>query len=185
MKRRLTTLLACACLLIINVTQVVNAQTRAQDDVLVKAAFIYNFTKFTRWPENTWTEVKAPLNLCTIGEDRLTEALKPLNTKIIKGHPVAIQALKSIQAEKDCHLLYIATSENESYKDILKSVQNQPVLTISEIPGFVRSKGIIELYRGKNQTHFIINLAVAEDAGLEFSSRLLDLAVVITRKEPR
>lgn len=181
MKRRLTTLLACACLLIINVTQVVNAQ----DDVLVKAAFIYNFTKFTRWPENTWVRQNAPLNLCVIGKDALSAALEPLNTKIIKGHPVTIHHLKSIQAENDCHLLYIATSEKNNYKDVLKSVQNQPVLTISEISGFVRSKGIIELYRGKNQTHFIINLAVAEDAGLELSSRLLDLAVVITREEPR
>ena len=64
-------------------------------------------------------------------------------------------------------------------------MKGEPILTISELPNFVRSKGIIELYRGKNQTHFIVELEVARKAGLVLSSRLLSLAVVITREEPR
>ena len=52
--RRITTrLLIFSCLFVMNVVQSSTAQTRVEDDLLVKAAFIYNFAKFTRWPKNT------------------------------------------------------------------------------------------------------------------------------------
>lgn len=179
LKRITTTLLISTCLLLISTMQTATAQTHGDDELLLKAAYIYNFAIFTRWPESTWKTKDMPLKLCIAGKDALSDEIQKLHAKIIKGRPVTIHPLKNAQTAKDCQILYIATSEGKNYKDILKSVHDEPVLTISELPYFARSKGIIELYRAKDQTFFIITLEASNKAGLEFSSRLLSLAVVI------
>ncbi len=175
-------LLLCVCLLPVTGIQGAIAQTNAKDESLLKAAFIYNFAKFTRWPDNTWQEKEAPLSLCTAGRDELIGGLEQLSGKKIKERHVTIVPLKGVQNPVNCHLLYIATSEKNRYKDILSAVQGKPVLTVSELPDFGHSGGIIELYREKDKTRFIINLDAAREAGLVISSRLLNLAEVINNK---
>ncbi|MCW8923492.1 MAG: YfiR family protein, partial [Gammaproteobacteria bacterium] len=141
-----------------------------------------NFAKFTSWPEHIWKENNASLNLCITGKDGLVSKLEQLTGKVIQEHPVIVQLVKNPQNMKQCHLLYIATSEKNHYQTILKSVQNEPVLTVSELPQFGRSGGIIELYREKEKTRFIINLDTARESGLTISSRLLNLARIINNE---
>ena len=162
---------------------VTSAQTSADDEPLLKAAFVYNFAKFTRWPDNTWTEQNAPLVLCTMGSDKLADGLIQLGGKTIQEHPVTTRPLLDDQNPETCHLLYIAASEQPRYKDILKTMRGKPILTVSELSHFGRTGGIIELYREKDQTRFIINLGVAREAGLVLSARLLGMAVVIDNEE--
>jgi len=177
-----TRLLICAGLwLLASTTHIAIAQNSAEEERLFKAAFIYNFAKFTRWPEHIWNGQDS-LTLCTAGKDELASDLKRLSGKMIKGHLVSIQPLKTVQTPEHCNLLYIAKSEKKRYADILKSVRNKPVLSISELPHFGRSGGIIELYREKGRTRLIINLGVARKSGLEISSRLLMLAKVIDKE---
>lgn len=183
MKQSVTKLLICFCLLIFNVTQSASAQTRLQDEQLVKAAFIYNFAKFTRWPESTPNEAGSPLRLCTEGEDALIAELTRLAGKRIHERPVTVQALDESQPLDNCHLLYIAGSEINHYKKLLKSLSEKPVLTISEVANFASAGGIIELYREKNQISFTINLTSARKAGLVLSSRLLNLAKIIDQED--
>ena len=35
----------------------------------IKAAFIYNFAKFTRWPAGSFADGEAPFHFCIYGED--------------------------------------------------------------------------------------------------------------------
>ena len=177
-------MLAGACLwLLATGTHVAHAEQPISDERLFKAAFIYNFAKFTRWPEDAQDDPQNTLTLCTAGQDQLISDLRRLGGKIIGSRPVSVRAFKNLQSPGDCQLLYIADSEKKRYKRILASLRGDPVLTISELPGFARSGGIIELYRKEAQTHFIINLNNARTAGLELSSRLLNLAMVIDQEE--
>lgn len=176
----MTQLLSCISLVLIAATiNVAIAQTSAEDEQLLKAAFIYNFAKFTSWPEKAWQAQDDSLNICTAGNDKLVAELMRLGGKTIKNRQLIILPMENIKNQGKCQLLYIATSEKKRYKDILASIPGQPILTVSELTGFGRSGGIIELYRENNQTRFIINLAAAGEAGLVISSRLLILAVVI------
>ena len=162
---------------------VANAQHADDAERLLKAVFIYNFAKFTRWPEKSGEAEGNSLKMCTVGNDELVDALVQLGGKVIKGRPVTILSIDETQCPGCCHLLYIANSERERRMDLISSVRGEPVLTISETPGFVNAGGIIELYHEQGRVRFIINLAAARSAGLEFSSRLLNLAVVVNREE--
>jgi hypothetical protein len=150
-----------------------------EDVNLLKAAFIYKFTLFTNWPENTLNEKGAPLSLCIAGEDELADALSQLRGKIIKGHPLGIQAIKDVQVPRTCHILFIAASEKKNLLNLIKAVSGLPVLTISELPRFASTGGIFELYRENGRIRFVINLGASRKAGLEISPNLLNLGTVV------
>ena len=183
-KQAISKLMACICpWLITSSTNIAMAQNPAEEEQLIKAAFIYNFAKFTRWPDNTWEKQDAPLNLCITGDDKLANELKHLQDRTIQGHSLSIQSLHHTVSVKSCHLLYIATSENKHYRKTLKTLHKKPILTVSELPHFARSGGIIELIKENDRTRFIINMNAAHEANIELSSRLLKLAIVIDDQE--
>lgn len=155
------------------------AQDSAEEKRLLKAAFIYNFAKFTRWPDTVWGRGDDPLHLCIAGEDQVIGALKQLGGKTIKGRNVSIRPLTEAHNPGDCHVLYVASSEQDQYLPIVDTMRNAPVLTVSEIPRFGRSGGIIELFQEKERIRFIVNQGASRMAGLKLNSRLLNLAVVI------
>lgn len=179
-----TKLLVCITLwLATAVVTVAIAKDHVGKERLLKAVFIYNFAKFTRWPNNAWGEEDAPLTLCTTGHDKLVGALKRLKGKTIKGRPLIIQRLKNEQVPESCNMLYVATSKQRRYSNIINSIRDKPVLTISKLPRFAHSGGIIELYRRNNRIRFSINQSVAHEAGLSFSSRLLRSAILIDHED--
>jgi hypothetical protein len=140
----MTRLLRCIGLvLMVGTNHLAIAQTPTADEQLLKAAFIYNFAKFTNWPEVVWQAQDETLNLCTSGNDELVAELKKLGGKTIKNRPLAILPLENMQNRRNCQLLYIATSEKNRYKQILASMSGEPVLTVSELAGFGQSGGII------------------------------------------
>ena len=161
------------------------AQSPAENERLLKTAFVFNFAKLTRWPANTWTEDAPMFNLCTAGSDDLVASLRHLGRERIAGHPVAIRALQAADSPNACHALYIAGSEHMSFLRWIDRTRSRPVLTISEIRGFADAGGAIQLYQDKDRIRFTINVDSARDRGLTRSARLLDLAVIVDREARR
>jgi hypothetical protein len=159
------------------------AQGSTEDDALLKAAFVYNFAKFTLWPQSALGAQDTPLYLCVAGSDNLATALEQLGDKRVKGHPLSIQSIQGVRVPKNCQMLYVAASEQQQQPDFIKSVHGLPILTISELPEFAYKGGIIQLYREKERIRFIINQGAARNAGLEINPNLLSLAVVIGQEQ--
>lgn len=168
----------CLCLIIFGPPSAFASESE-RDESLLKAAFVYNFAKFTRWPSGTWSGPRAAFNLCTAGNDQLEESLGRLSGETVRGHPVAIMPFESDRADQVCHVLYIAGSEHHHFAGLLDQTRNRPVLTISQIRGFADAGGIIQLFRAGDRVRFRINHRVARDRGLELSARLLDLAEIV------
>ena len=151
----------------------------ASDPELLKAAFVYNFAKFTRWPEAAWAEPSASFRLCTLGQDPLVEHLSALRGESVGGRPVEVRAVQLPLAGRSCHLLYLARSGQAKLPDLLGTVNGYPVLTVSQSPRFARGGGMVELYRDHDRLRFRINVEAARAAGLQLSARLLDLAQIV------
>ncbi len=172
----------CLAVLMLGAT---GAQTEAASqparEYLIKAAFLYNFAKFTQWPAGSFADGSTPLSICVLGEDPFDSALDSLNGREIRGHPVTIQRVATVEAGATCHLLFISGSEEAGLSTILDSVADRPVLTIADFPNFARDGGIINLKTNKDQkVRFEINVGIAKRAGLKLSSKLLNLAEIIS-----
>ena len=145
----------------------------------IKAAFIYNFAKFTRWPAGSFADDEAPLDFCIYGEDPFGGALDAVAGKTIRGRRVVVRRIAAIEASAGCHLLFISDSEADHLTDILAAVGDRPVLTVADMPDFARAGGIISLTTNEDDNlRFEINTGTARRAGLKLSSKLLSLAEI-------
>lgn len=151
---------------------------------LFKAAYIYNFAKLVSWPQDTWLSPEMPFNLCILGEDNVSRALNKLGGRKIKGHDVLVQSFSKQPPMGLCQLLYVAQNIKLDRRWVKRSVGENAVLSISEVPGFLKQGGVIELFREDQRTRFKINQKNAIQLGLDISSRLLRLATVVEGAAP-
>lgn len=143
-----------------------------QDEAVVKAAFIYNFTKFVEWP----AEAEGPLQLCLIGEtDSLLAALANLEGKQSQGRSIRVRSTGH-DALDGCRVIVVGASEADRLTAILGNAQRQPALTVSEIGHFADAGGMISLVVNNARVQFEINAQAAQRANLKLSAQLLKLA---------
>jgi hypothetical protein len=151
--------------------------TDAAPDVAVKAAFLYNFAKFTEWPA---LPAGAPIAVCIVGDDGIAAALvETVRGQHISGHTLEVWRPQESTAWPVCQLLFITDAETRRSAGGLGGIKTLPVLTVSDGKGFSQAGGIIELYVEGGRMRFAINVDAVERSGLRLSSRLLGLAKVI------
>jgi hypothetical protein len=148
-------------------------------EYLVKAAFLYNFAKFTEWPATAFAGPRAPLRLCVLGADPFGPALESIAGKKVKDRTIVTSRFERADGVEGCHVLFVSASEGERLDGILRSLRDEPVLTVADVPGFARSGGIVNLKTVENKVRFEINLHAGQRAGLRFSSQLLKLAEIV------
>src|SRR6202158_5520499 len=108
-----------AALLAVTSTAAVSTQpARAQRDEVgeyeLKAAILYNLSRFVEWPPSAYPDSQAPTVLCILGQDPYGDSLKTLGQKQdANGRPVSIRQLKNENEFRECHVLYISTSERK------------------------------------------------------------------------
>ncbi len=149
----------------------------ASDEYAIKAAFLYNFAKFVEWPNGVFAAAEAPLALCVLGADPFGGELDMVvQGKTAQGHPVVVRRLDGLGAVARCHILFVSSSEQERFAEVLGAVAGRSVLTVGEDGEFARAGGMISFVLREQRVRFAIDAGAAERAGLRLSSRLLDLA---------
>ncbi len=155
-----------------------NMARAERSEAEIKAAFIYNFAKFIEWPQQA-TANTAPLQLCTLLDKPATHKLNLLQGREAQGREIQIKALGLNDSPAQCHMLYIALANKQQSRRLLKALNNAPILTISDSPGFAEMGGMIGLYIEAERLQFAVNLPVTQQAGLKLSARLLQMAHIV------
>jgi len=146
----------------------------APADEAMKAAIIYNFTRFSTWGPDRFAGAASPVVLCVSAADPVASELAKL-----EGRPVGSRKLhirRSQSFDRGCHAAFLGASA-ASPTD-LAGLSRQGVLTIGESRDFART-GAIALVRVGRQIRFEINNKVARATGVEISSKLLRLAIAV------
>jgi hypothetical protein len=153
------------------------AQEPAPSEYQVKAACIYNFTKFVEWPPEAFPpERSSPFVIGVIGDDPFNGELeRAVQNKDVGGRAFIVRHLRKPDEARSCHILFVSRSERKALGDILAAVSSLPILTVSETERFVQSGGIINFLIEQNKVRFEINADAAKKAGLKVSSKLLNL----------
>lgn len=147
------------------------------NEQLLKVAFIYNFAKFTTWPDSVFADPKAPITFCVVGKHEFGTAFDSVQGKSVGGHTVVVKYLSSYRDKDECQVVYVAPSEKSRLPKIVSTSKEIHALTVSDIDGFGESCGIIRMVRGADdRIGFEINVKAAEQSGLKLSSKLLNLA---------
>lgn len=143
----------------------------------VKAAMLYNFTRFVEWPATTWKDARSPLILAVVGSDPFGRLLEDsMRDKSYAGRAILVRHYPTSAELDTCHLLFVSKSEKKHLKEILRFAQASSVVTVSEIDDFIRSGGTIGFVLIDNRIRFEINIPSAVRSGVTISSKLLRLA---------
>lgn len=144
----------------------------------VKAAYLYNFAKFTRWPEAAFPDRTAPIRLCILGARDMSNALQQiLVDKYVDERPVIAVPVNNTATElRSCQLIYHSANSGLSDWEVLRMVQDYPVLTIGEGGDFLDVGGVLSFVTVDQRIRFEVNLPAAKRAGINLSSRLVNIA---------
>jgi hypothetical protein len=158
------------------------AQQAKPGEYQVKAAYLYNFARYVKWPAGTAPGNGDSFPVCVLGRDPFGPILDAtLAGETLEGKPVLIRRILKPQDATDCRILFVSSTEEHHLKEILAAIDQVGVLTVSDIAGFSRRGGMIQFVVEGDRVRFEINLASAENARLVLSSELLKVAAAVRR----
>lgn len=151
----------------------------ASTEYQLKAALLRRFAQFVDWPPEA--AARPTVDICVTGGNPFGSALELMVADETLGGR-AFQVRDDAEAAS-CHVLFVASGP-PARQSVLGQVANEPVLTVSDVGGFLQDGGIIELRMVGGRARFAINTAAAQRAGLTLSAQLLRLATEIREDVP-
>jgi hypothetical protein len=154
----------------------VPAETVHPTESQVKAAYLYNFGKFVRWPSDKEVS-RNSLEICILGQDPFGPVLDAtVAGESIDGKGITVKRISKVQDAPQCGILFISLSEGDHLAPILAAAQHSGTLTVSDIPRFAEQGGIIGFVIKQDKIRFEVNRGAAALSHLTLSSELLKVA---------
>ncbi len=149
----------------------------------IKAALVYNFARFTEWPDQAFEADPGVLRIAYCGDQHLGEAFESVVGRKIGQNRIEIRYVAEPEDVIGCHLLFLAETERKDLPQIMIAAGQEPILLIGEMNGFLESGGIVNLHLVHNKIRFAVNLDHARAHHLQISSQLLMLASSVIETE--
>lgn len=148
----------------------------------IEAGLIYNFLKYTAWPQSSLSGSNPNMVVCLYGGDSFDGHLDPLEGRTAQQYVIAIRQIYRIEQLDACHLVFIPQSRQGDLQKILARIKNKTVLTVSNIPDFAAQGGMVEFFTGADhRMHLNINTKAVRSAGLHIQDRMVKLAEVVQK----
>jgi hypothetical protein len=159
----------------------------AEDEQLIKeteikAAFIYNFTKFVEWPAASFPGKGEPIVIGILGETPLAAELGVIvEGRKVNGRPIVVTDVRTVDEVAPVQMLFVSATEDEQFRALAPAISTNALLTVGESPAFAAAEGAIVFVRVNGKLRFEINMTAAERAGLKVSGELQKLAAAVQR----
>lgn len=155
-----------------------NAQANRPTEYQVKAAYLFNFAKFVKWPSSAFADNIFPI--CILGSDPFGGVLdSTVAGERINGKRVIVRRVSSAADATNCRIVFVSDSQEGRLGYVISVLSRAPVLTVSDIEGFAEHQGMIEFVMDHDRVRFEVNLLAAQRSGLALSSELLKVATSV------
>jgi uncharacterized protein DUF4154 len=154
-----------------------NRQIDKASEYNLKAAFIYNFTKYIEW---NGTADENDFIIGIIGASSINAPLVEIvKTETVNGKKITIKQFSNPSDISFCNILFISRNTNASLPDILAKTDNKGTLVVSEQENYAKEGSAINFVIVNRKLKFQANVNAINDAGLTASSQLLKLAIIV------
>jgi hypothetical protein len=152
----------------------------------IRAAFVFNFVKFTEWPMQAYTDAGSPLTTCFLGADDVRAAFRSISIgKALNGRFLEDRAVKSAADMRNCQVLYVDSPRSPVVIEVLKNARQHDALAIGTSDDFLACGGMLRLQIENNRMRFDVNVGAVGRTKIKLSSKLLALArSVVDLPEP-
>jgi len=146
----------------------------------LKAAFLFNFTRFVEWPDAAFANAAAPITIGIVGGDPFGESLDEIVAdETVDNRKLVVRRFRSIEQVEDCQILFIHPSLVSHMEQLRARLGGRSVLTVGENKEFTARGGMIAFETVKNRVRLRVNLEAARAAKLTISSMLLRQAKIV------
>jgi hypothetical protein len=151
-------------------------QTEAEESNL-KAAFIYNFTRFVEWEPSS---VANDFIIGIVGASSVDEPLEEISkTRTVNTKKIIIKHFEKPEDIDKCNILFIPKGVKIPLQDFLTKIETKDVLLITEKQGYASKGSSINFVLIDNKLKFEANQKAITSAGLKVSAQLLKLAIIV------
>jgi hypothetical protein len=180
MRIRRSIAVATVCLLSLPVC--LDAQMSRSAEYQIKAAYLYNFIRFVKWPAGAAMAQTNTVTICVLGDDPFGNSLEAAGSAPTPdGKRTIVRRVSTTEAAANCDVLFVSGSGRPPLDQVIAAVGRKGVLTISDVPEFTQRGGIIQFVFEGSRIRFEVNLGAAADASLTLSSELLKVALSVRR----
>lgn len=161
----------------------------------VQAAYLLNFLRYTQWPARSFPTRDAPYVIAVVGGEHVATRVRAVAAAAgrVDGRVVEVRwvpgargsraaPFDSIQDRENLlqlqrsHLVFFHSSAGNIPDQALSDLWGQPVLTVSDVPGFTRTGGMLGLVRRDGNVVFEANPVAIRNSRLMLSAKVLKLA---------
>jgi hypothetical protein len=148
----------------------------------LKAAFVFNFVRFTDWPAETTGPVSSPLVVCMLEAGNVAEEFRQISRgRTPSGRPIEIRVTRKDDQLRSCHALYVSGLDQKQSDQLIASLNDTSVLTISDDERFAERGGLVNFVLQNNTMGFAVNVAAVQRSRLQLSAKVLALARIVRR----
>ena len=160
-------------------------ETTINREYRIKAAYLFNFGRYTQWPKDCWPDKEAPFVIGVLGPNPFGTSLNQIAAeKQLQGRKILVRYFKDLSEYRPCQMLYIDKRvSQEEQKKAIKKLATKPVLIVGENYPFLEGGGMIAFFIEENKIPFGVNLVAMNRADLKLSSKVLKLAAVVKKDE--
>ena len=153
------------------------AQIDKASEYNLKAAFIYNFTRYIGWKDESGEN---DFIIGIIGTSPINDPLGEIvKTETVDNKKITIKRFSKPADISFCHILFISQNAGVALDDILAKTSGKSTLIISEQNGYAEQGTALNFVIVNNKLKFEANVKAINSAGLTASSQLLKLAIII------
>lgn len=156
------------------------AAPREGSECAVKRGFVYNFIAFTQWPAGSFADGAAPIIVCVVPDDPITDIFLDLSGRTVQGRKIVVRKTDTLASCDRVHVLFLATGDSDLVRTCIESVQGKPVLTIGQAADFLAMGGMIHLYTQDDHLRFAVDIGAARREHLKPGSQILMSAETVT-----
>ena len=148
------------------------------DEFALKAAFLFNFTRFVEWPESAFSSTEDPFRVCVVGEDPFGNRLVALGQRRVGDRAIRVEYPRTVNALARCQMAYIGDATPAELRRAALQRDRGTLLTVSSESSFARQGGMVALVTDAGRIRLHVNLAAVRNSPLRFSAKLLEIAQV-------
>lgn len=150
----------------------VQASESVYTDAHVKAIYIMNLPDFI-----THTSTSKKRTICTVGEDAISVSMHQKKMQSPHRYSDLNIITKAANSSFDsCHLVFISGKNEDQLNNILYKLDQRAILTVSNIKGFSRKGGMVELSTINKKVRLLINNNTIKKHGVKLSAKVIELA---------
>jgi hypothetical protein len=148
----------------------------------LKAAFLYNFTKFVDWPGASFSSPQDPIVIGVLGPAEFSATLERIvRNRQVNGHAILVKRVAAADGAGAVHVLFVTAAEDALFEQIRAGLATSPILTVGESESFRALGGAINFVLEEGKVRFEIDAGAAERSGLRISAQLQKLARAVRR----